>query len=97
LSTNAFNISGYAATTSFVESTLSRTHLETERVLRGSGFIFPLLKAKLILSKIVKTVATKYQVLRQNTPNSISVGVPPPDRAGKLTVSLFTLIIKNHS
>jgi len=40
---------------------------------------------KLILGEIAKTIATRCQILRQNTPNSISAGALPQTLVGELT------------
>jgi len=39
---------------------------------------------QLILGKIIKNVATRCQILKQNAPNSVSVGAPPQTLLGKL-------------
>ena len=41
----------------------------------------------MIIRKICKFVATGYQIVRQNTPNSISAGAPPQTPLGELTAS----------
>ena len=40
---------------------------------------------KLLLKKITKFVATKWRILQQNAPNSISAGAPPQTPLGELT------------
>jgi len=47
----------------------------------GTKFYF----GQLIVRKIIKFVATRSHILRQNAPNSISAGAPPQTPLGELT------------
>jgi len=52
----------------------------------GDKCIYTVVCGQLILMKISKIGSTRYQILRLNTPNSISAGAPSHTRLGELSM-----------